>query len=141
MRVGVDSESHAHEHALQAGSGGEPHLVGRVEHDRGPDRGGPEQKPLVLVVAVDDELGAVHACPAREGELALGGDVGTDAFLSQHPEQRDVGERLRPEEDTAVAAQRSSQGACALAERLLADDEERCAVLLGEQLGGHAADL
>ena len=83
---------------------GELRLVRRVEHDRRADRRRRVEERLVLVVAVDDELVAVEPGRAGERELARRGDVGADALLAQQPQQRDVGERLRPEDDAPVVA-------------------------------------
>jgi hypothetical protein len=77
---------------------------------------------------------------AREGELTLGGDVGTDALVAQQPEQRDVRERLRAEEDAAVVSDRGTEGACVRAQRLLAEDDEGRPVLRGEALDGETAE-
>ena len=53
----------------------------------------------------------------------------------QQPQERDVRERLRPEEDAPVVADRRPERPRARAKRLLAEDDERGAVLLGERLG------
>ncbi len=80
---------------------------------------------------MDDELVTRQAGGARERELAGGGDVRSHALLPQEAEQRDVRERLRAEEHT-TASHRGAKGARAGANRVLAEDDERRPVLLGE---------
>ena len=103
VRVGVDAEGHAHEHAADTGRGGELGLVGRVEHDRralGPRFG---EERLVLVVAVDDDLVAPEAGCARERQLARRGDVDPEPLLAEQSQDGHVRERLRSERDVAAA--------------------------------------
>ena len=111
----------------------------RVEHDRCTDRRRLRQEGLVLVVAVDDEVAAAEARGTRERELAGGGDVRADPRLVQQAEQGDVGERLRPEEDPPVADGRPER-VRPLAQRLLAEDDERRPVRLGELRHGDPAE-
>ena len=102
VRVGVDAERDAHEHALHPGRGCQLGLVGCVEDDRRALGGCLAEERLVLVVAVHDDLVAREAGGAGERELAGRGDVGADALLAQQAQHGDVGERLRPERDVAA---------------------------------------
>ena len=68
---------------------------------------------------------------ARERELAERRDVGAEPFLGEQPQHRDVRERLRPVDDER-ARSRGAEGAGALAQRLLAVDDERRAEARGE---------
>jgi hypothetical protein len=133
--VRVDAERDAHEHVRHPRGRPRARPRRRIEDDRRAARRGRAQERLVLVVAVDDEPLPVEPRPAREGELALGCDVGADALLVQQPEQRDVRERLRAEEDAAVVSERGAECARVRAHRLLAQHDERRPVLLGERLG------
>ena len=76
---------------------------------------------------------------AREGQLAERRDVGAHALVGEDSQQLDVRERLRPVDDecagggVAVGARLCPQG-------LLAVDEQRGAVLLGEHARRDAAE-
>ncbi len=52
---------------------------------------------------MDDEIDTVEAGPLRERELARRGDVRADSLVAQHAQERDVRQRLRPEEHASVA--------------------------------------
>ena len=114
VRVGVDAEGDAHEHAAHSGGRGEVGLVRRVEHDGRPFRGGLGQEGLVLVVPVHDELVAGEPGCAGEGELARGRDVRADSLRAEQPQHLDVGERLRPVGDVPAAGGRLQRAAPAL---------------------------
>ena len=84
-----------------------------------------------LVVAVEQDLLAPHPCAQRELELTARGDVGPQTLRGEEPEQRDVGERLRPVHDerfridSRIRARPGENG-------LPAVHEERRAELLSE---------
>ena len=137
--VRVDAERDADEGALDPGRRGELGLVRRVEHDRRADRGCLGEERGVLVVPVDDEVVAGEPGGLGECELAARRDVRADSFLAQEPQERDVREGLRPEEDTSVADRRTERPRLG-AERRLAEHDERRAVLLGELRCGDPAD-
>src|SRR5919108_3173329 len=59
--VRVDPQGHTYEHIANARGGGERHLVRRVEDDGRALGGGQLQERVVLVVAVDDQLGTGQA--------------------------------------------------------------------------------
>jgi hypothetical protein len=82
VRVGIDAEGHADERLRHAGGRRQRRLVGRIEHDGRADRRGVQEKRLVLVVPVDHELVALEPGGPREGELARGGDVGSDPLFA-----------------------------------------------------------
>src|SRR6185503_7608034 len=94
----------ADEDVCDSGDCGELRLVGRVEDDGSALGRSGAQELLVLVVAVDDQLVAGEPGRTREGELALGRDVGTDALTTQEAEHSHVRERLRPVEDTPAGS-------------------------------------
>ena len=125
VRVRVDAERDAHEHALDAHVGGHRYLVGGVHDDRCGLGGGVAEKRVALVVPVHDELDAGEAGRAREGELARRGDVGADALLEEQAEHCDVRKRLGAVEDTATFAYGSHERSSLLPERLLAVDDDR----------------
>ena len=129
--VRVDAERDANERPLDACRGGELRLVRRVEDDGRAHRGRLGEECRVLVVPVDDEVVAGEPGRLGERELAARRDVGADPFLAQEPQQSDVRERFRAEEDAAVA-DRGAERPRLCAERRLAEDDERGAVLLGE---------
>ena len=140
MGVGVDAERHTDENAPDARTCRKPCLVRSVEHDRRPGGGRGVEERVVLVVAVDHERLAVEPRPQRERQLSPRRDVGANALLAEEPEKRDVGQRLRPEEQPPVVADRRTERPRARPKRRLAEDDERGAVLLGERLGGDPAE-
>ena len=129
--VGVDAERDPNEHALDSGFGGERGLVGCVEDDGCAFGGCFAEKRAVLVVPVPDDLLAAVARRPRERQLTGRCDIDTDSLLTQEAQHGDVRERLRPEGDVASATA-PFNALCAVAERLLAVDEERRAELGGE---------
>ena len=125
VRVCVDAERHADEHALDTRSRSEGNLVGSVDDDGSSLPCRFLQKRPVLVVPVHDERGPGESGGTGEPELARRGDVGTDALLGQHPEHGDIRKCLRSVEDAPALADGASQRAGLFAQRLLAVDDER----------------
>ena len=138
-RVIIAFTPDSHEDTLDAGPGGQPRLVGRVEHDRSAGGRRLPEEVGVLVVPVDDQLVADQARGPREGELARGRDVGANPLVSEKPQQRDVREGLRAEEQATVT-DRLAEPARTCADRLLAEDDERRPVLARQGLGRDAAE-
>ena len=66
-----------------------------------------------LVVAVEEDPLAGDLRGLREGELAERRDVGADALVGEHAQQRDVRERLRPVDDERAGAAAAYARACA----------------------------
>ena len=127
--VRVDAERDADEHPLDARGPRTVELIGCVEDD---ERVAGRSELLVgLVVPVHDEPVRRDAGLAGEGELPKRRHVGADAFLGQEAEDADVRERLRPVDDERLGSCLAIR-ACLRANRLLAVDDERSAVLLGE---------
>jgi hypothetical protein len=136
--VGVDAEGHPDERLPDTCRGCEPRLVRRVEHDgRAHVRSGCEEGG-VLVVPVHDELAALQTGRGGERELPRRGDVSSDPLLAQHAQERDVRQRLRPEEDAPVADS-LPEGACSTVDRVLAEDEKGRSILRRERIGGETA--
>ncbi len=139
VRHRLDARRQAHEHAPHAGGRSRLRLTGRVEDDERIRLRSRPQLLLRLVVAVEHDPLARNSRRPRERELAERRDVGADALLAEQPQQRDVRERLRPVDDER-ARRRLPIGPNLRADRLLAVDEERRAVLLGELARGYAAE-
>ena len=139
VRDGFDARSQPHEHAAHAGRSCAGRLVWGIEDDRRPRLGCGVQLLVRLVVAVEEDPVARQACRQRVGELAQGGHVGADALVGEHLQERHVRERLRPVDDER-ARRRLPVGAGLGADRLLAVDDERRAVVGGEALGRQAAE-
>ncbi len=139
VRVRVDTQRDADERPPDSRRRGEHRLVRRVEDDCGVERRRGDEERVVLVVAVDDEIDTVEAGPLRERELARRGDVRADPLIAQQPQQRDVRQRLRPEEHASVA-DRVSERTRRRPDRVFAEDDERGAVLLRERVRREAAE-
>ena len=71
-----------------------------------------------------------------EAELAEGGDVGAEPLGGEEPEQGDVGERLDAVGEESIRRSEAIRLRAGV-KRLLAVDEERRAVLLGEGRRSH----
>ncbi len=140
VRVRVDSERDADEDLSYACGRGQLGLVRCVEYDRRAFCSGLTEERVVLVVAVDHEVAAVEACGVREGELARRGDVRSQSFLSKESEDGDVRERLRPVEHPTRLADGGTKRAGLLAQGVLAVDDERRSVLVGELRRSHSAE-
>jgi hypothetical protein len=139
VRDGLDTRSQPYEDAPDARRRRSCSLPGGVEDHKRLRLGRGAQLLARLVVSVEhDSIAGNAGCPC-EGELAERGDVGADTVLREQPQQRDVGERLRPVDDQR-ARRRLAVLAHAVADRLLAIDEERRSMLLRQPRRRHTAD-
>ena len=139
VRIGLDAERDAEEHAPDAGRRRALGLALCVERDRRSGRGCRAQLVIRLRVAVQHDPRAVQPRRQRERELTRGGDVRAETLLREQSEHLDVGKCLRPVHDRRVGNSRTNfprprpQG-------VLAVDDERCPEALRELAGAHAGD-
>ena len=140
VREGLDARRQPHEDAPHAGIRGAARLVGRVEHDRRSRLGRGAELLVRLVVAVEEEPLAGDAGGAGEGELAEGRDVGPEALVREHLQERDVRECLRPVDQEGIR-RGFSIGPRLRADRLLAVDEQGRPVHGREPRSRDAAEL
>ena len=139
VRDRLDARRQPDEHASHAGRGRRAGSSGASSTTVAPASAAAAQLLVRLVVAVEEDALAGDARRLREGELAERRDVGADALVGEHPQQRDVRERLRPVDDERVRRGVAVR-ARLRADRLLAVDDERRPVL-GRELGrGDAAE-
>jgi hypothetical protein len=140
VRVGLDSRSDPNEHALDARCCRTLDLVECVENDEaGSGLGGRPKLFVALVVPVHDDSLAGHTGSERVLELAERRDVGAEPFISEQPQQRDVGERLGAIEDQRIGRS-LAVGPGEREDRPLAIGDERRPVLVRESRGRNAAD-
>ena len=131
VRLRVDARSDADEHGSNACRFRPRNLVERIDDHDCPGLGRRLELFVGLVVAMEQDPLALHACAQRELELTARGDVGPQTLPGEEPEQRDVGERLRPVHDERFGIHsriRARPGE----NRLPAVHEERRAELLRE---------
>ena len=137
VRVRLDAGTDAQQHRRRPA--GEPvdaldvvHAVDDDVADLGVQRG---LDVLVgLGVAVHDDASRIRTGRQRDVQLAGADDVEAEALAGQHADHRRRRERLRREAHPAArmpGAQAAGEGAGAVAQRLLVDDERRRAELGG----------
>ena len=139
VRLCVDAGRDAHEHASHPGLRCAQRLLERVEHDERVELGGGAQLLVRLVVAVEDDPLTTEARASRELELAERGHVRAQAFLGEQAQHCDVREGFRPVDDERARGRLDEQPR-ALAQRLLAVDDERRSEALHERRCRDAAE-
>lgn len=140
VRVGVDTERDADERTIHSRCSRQLGLVGGVEHDGRAACRCRLKQGGVLVVPVHDQVSAFETGRLGERELTGRGHVRADALLAEQPQEGDVRERLRPEEDAAVG-DRGTECPGLGANRGLAEDDKGSPVLRGELVRCGATEL
>ena len=132
MGIGLDPRRDPDQNGFDPGRPRPVAFVECVEDDQSA-RGRRGAELLVrLVVPVEDDAVARHACSQRELELAACRDVGAEAFAGEQPQQGDVRKRLRPVHDERFGVHARVRTRTR-EDRFAAVDDERRSVLLRER--------
>ena len=139
VRVGVDSRRHANEHPLDARGGRPLRVVGRVEDDEAARLRAGAQLLVRLVVAVEHERVSADPGGARIRELAERRRLRAETLVAEQRQHGDVRESLDAVEDGRLR-RRLAVRPCPRTQGLLAVDDERGAVRLGERARAEPAE-